>query len=369
MKDILEALNPKNMRIGVIAIPWALTAVYLFFAADRYVSESIVAVRQEGSAMSMPSAVDPLAAMFGSGAAAREDQLMLQAHILSMDMLLQLDEKLDLKSAYSEPGFDIVFSLSDDATREEFLEFYRNHTEVVVDDSSGLLTIQTQAFTPEVATAVNREVVAISEQFINDSSHRLARDQMDYAKSELSNARAKLDDVRNRILEFQEKYSILDPNAQAVANAGLTAELQAMLARHGAELKGLQSYLNDDAPQIVAVEAQMAGIREQLDAERRDSVTNEKGESINVIAGQYQELLAELEFMSDAYKSALAGLEAARIESTRKLKSLVLVESPTLPESAAYPRRIYSLTALLMVLTLLYGIVRLVVATVEDHME
>ena len=35
----------------------------------------------------------------------------------------------------------------------------------------------------------------------------------------------KLDDVRKRILEFQEKYSILDPNAQAAANAGLTAEL------------------------------------------------------------------------------------------------------------------------------------------------
>ena len=33
----------------------------------------------------------------------------------------------------------------------------------------------------------------------------------------------------------------------------------------------------------------------------------------------------------------------ARIESTRKLKSLVLVESPALPESAEYPRRVYSL--------------------------
>lgn len=369
MKELLEALNPRNMRIGVIAIPWAITALYLFFATDRYVSESIVAVRQEGSAMSMPSAVDPLAAMFGSGAAAREDQLMLQAHILSMDMLAQLDQKLDLRNSYSEPGFDFVFSLSADAKREEFLDFYREHTEVTVDDSSGLMTIRTQGFTPEIAMAVNHEVVTISEQFINDSSHRLARDQMDYAKSELTNARTRLDDVRKRILEFQEKYAILDPNAQAAANAGLTAELQAMLARHGAELKGLRSYLNDDAPQIVAVEAQIAGIREQLDAERRNSVTNAEGESINVIAGQYQELLAELEFMSDAYKSALAGLEAARIESTRKLKSLVLVESPTLPESAAYPRRIYSLTALLMGLTLLYGITRLVVATIEDHME
>ena len=369
MKDLLETLNPRNLRIAVIAVPWIITALYLFFAADRYVSESIVAVRQEGSAMTMPSAVDPLAAMFGSGAAAREDQLMLQAHILSMDMLSQLDEKLDLRSEYSSPGFDFVFALSDNAKQEEFLDFYRKHTEVEVDDSSGLLTIRTQGFSPEIAAAVNREVVMISEQFINDSSHRLARDQMDYAKSELATARGRLDDVRARILEFQEKYSILDPNAQAAANAGLTAELQAMLARHGAELKGLRSYLNDDAPQIVALQAQIDGIREQLNVERRDSVTNAEGESLSVIAGQYQELLAELEFMSDAYKSSLAGLEAARIESTRKLKSLVLVESPTLPESAAYPRRAYTLMALLMVLTLLYGIARLVVATIEDHVE
>jgi capsular polysaccharide transport system permease protein len=98
-------------------------------------------------------------------------------------------------------------------------------------------------------------------------------------------------------------------------------------------------------------------------------VTNAEGVSLNVLAGRYQELLAELEFASDAYRGALTALETARIESTRKLKSLVLVESPALPESAAYPRRIYSLTALLMGLTLLYGIGQLIVATIEDHQE
>ena len=69
------------------------------------------------------------------------------------------------------------------------------------------------------------------------------------------------------------------------------------------------------------------------------------------MAGRYQELLAELEFVSDAYSGALMALETARIESTRKLKSLVLVESPALPESAEYPRRFYTLFALLMGLT------------------
>jgi capsular polysaccharide transport system permease protein len=345
-------------------------ALYLLvFAADRYASESVVVVRQEGAAMSMPTGMDALTSMFGSSMASREDQYMLEAHILSIDMLRQVDDRLDLRRAYSAPKLDVFFRLSRDATQEEFLEYYRQRVEVAVDDNSGLITIRTQGFTPEIAQGVNEEVVAISERFINESSHRLARDQMAYAESELRNARSGLDISRKRILKFQGTYGVLDPTAQAAANSGLTAELQAMLARHQAELKALEAYLNDDAPQINALEAQIAGIRQQLQDERLGSVRNTDGKSLNMIAGEYQELLAELEFKSDAYKIALTGLETARIESTRKLKSLVLVESPALPESAAYPRRVYTLIALLLVLTLLYGITRLVIATIEDHME
>ena len=369
MKSFVEAFSPARIRLAVIIIPWLVAALYLSFAADRYVSESVVAVREEGAAVSVAGNVDPLSAMFGTSFASREDQYMLQAHILSMDMLLQLDEKLDLRAAYSRPVIDVLYSLSRSATLEEFLEYYRNRVDVAVDDNSGLLTIRTQGFSPETALSVNREVVAISERFINESSHRLARDQMSYAQSEVANARTKLDSIRRRILEFQSEHSMLDPSAQAIANAGLMAELNSMLARHGAELKGLEAYLNDDAPQIVTLKAQIEGIRKQLDDERRGSVTSPDGASLNVIAGDYQELVAELQFETDAYKGALIGLETARIESTRKLKSLVLVESPVLPESAAYPRRLYTLAALLMGLTLLYGIARLVVATIEDHME
>src|SRR5690606_7997590 len=262
-----------------------------------------------------------------------------------------------------------IYSMSEDATQEEFLEYFHSRVEATVDAESGLLIIRTQAFTPELAKAVNEEIVAISERFINESSHRLAREQMAFAENELQKARVQLDDVRTRLTAFQRKHGVLDPTAQAMANSGLTAELQAELARREAELKGLLAYLNDDAPQSQALQAQISGLRTQLDAERLRGLTTDEGKSLNVLVGDYQELLAELEFVQDAYRGALVGLETARIESTRKLKSLVLVESPALPESAEYPNRAYTLLALLMGLTLVYGIGRLVVATIEDHQE
>lgn len=367
MKPLLPRLSPGNLRLAVVVVPWLAAAIYLYvFAADRYVAESVVMVRQEGASVSIPS-VDALSSILGSSAAGREDHYMLEAHILSIDMLRQIDERLALRQAYSKPKMDFIFRLDAHASQEEFLEYYRQRVEVILDDTSGLLTVRTQGFTPEIAQAINEELVSISERFINESSHRLAREQMSFAGSELRNMRTQLDDVRNRLLRFQEEHGILDPAAQAMANTGLTAELQAMQARYEAELKGLLAYLNENAPQVAALQAQIGGVRQQLQAEKQRSVTSADGVSLNVLAGRYQELLAELEFASDAYRGALTALETARIESTRKLKSLVLVESPALPESAEYPRRIYTLTALLMGLTLLYGIGRLIVATIEDH--
>lgn len=368
MKRILSLLNARNLRIGIIAAPVVLAALYLWlFAADRYVAESVIALRDSGE---RPMSIDLVSTLFGGSApAARADEMMLEAHILSIDMLRRVDEKLSLREHFSAPRADWIFRLSRRATQEEMLEYFRSRVEVVLDEDSGLITVRTQGFTPEMAQALNRELIALAERFINESSHRVAREQMAFAEGELVKAQGELDKAKANLLAFQSKHGVLDPVAQVVANSGLTAELQATLARQEAELKGLLGYLNEDAHQVKALRTQIDATRAQLAVESRRGITNSTGASLNVLAGEYQELLARVQFAQDAYKLALTGVETARIESTRKLKSVVLVESPAKPESPEYPRRVYTLFALLIGLTLLYGIARLVVATIEDHQE
>ncbi|HMB72313.1 MAG TPA: capsular biosynthesis protein, partial [Gammaproteobacteria bacterium] len=141
MKSVLKLLTARNLRIGLIALPWLVAAVYLtIFAEDRYVAESVVAVKQNSEGM---AGVDTLTSLFGtSGASSREDEHMLEAHILSLDMLRQLDEHIDLRSKYAEPWKDPVFRLSPNASQEAFLGYYRDRTEVLVDDNAGLITIR-----------------------------------------------------------------------------------------------------------------------------------------------------------------------------------------------------------------------------------
>lgn len=368
MKNLLALATARNLRLVLIAAPLLIATIYLsLLAADRYVAESIVAVRQNGEG---PLGADGLSMLLGaSSPSTRKDEYMLEAHILSNDMLAALDHKLNVREAFGAPRADIIYRLSHNASREEFLDYYRQRVEVVVDDESGLMRVRTQGFTPETADALNREIITLSERFINESSHRLAREQMAFAESELQKAREHVNAARDALLEFQNKHGVLDPLAQAQANTGVTVELQGQLARQEAELKGLLGYLNEDTHQVKGLRAQISGTRAQLQAETRRGIATSGGQNLNVLAGQYQQLLAEFQFAQDTYKLALTAVETARVESTRKLKSLVLVESPTRPEAAKYPRRIYTLTALLLGFAMVYGIVRLIVATIEDHQE
>ena len=65
----------------------------------------------------------------------------------------------------------------------------------------------------------------------------------------------------------------------------------------------------------------------------------------------------------------VAAVENARIEASRKLKSLVVIEPPSLPETAQYPRRLYNVVTLAVISLLLYGIARLVIATIREHQD
>jgi capsular polysaccharide transport system permease protein len=368
MKALLQLASQRNLRLAILAAPLLLATAYLLvLASDRYVAESIIAVRENGDT---PIAMDGLTAVLGASApSARKDEYMLEAHILSTDMLEQLDKKLALRERFSAPRADLVYRLPRHASREKFLKYFRNRVEVVVEDDSGLVRISTQAFDPQTATALNREIIALSERFINESSHRLAREQMAFAESELQKARGAVNTARTALLEFQNKHGVLDPMAQAQANTGVTVELQSLLAKQEAELKGALGYLNEDTHQVKGLRAQIAGTRAQLRAENVRGTAVAGGTHLNVLAGDYQQLLAEFQFAQDSYKLALTAVESARVESTRKLKSLVQVESPAVPDSPTYPRRLYTLIALAMGLSLLYGVARLIVATIEDHQE
>lgn len=366
----LLSLSATTLKLVLIVLPLLAYGLYLgLVARDRFVSESVISVRQAGgsAASAIPGAALMLA---GINPPAHEDTLYLRAFVHSQALALELDQKLGLRRHFAEVGLDLPYRLAEDASTEDFVAFFRDRVELGFDDRAALLTIRTQGLDAAFAQQLNAAILDASERFVNETSHRIARERLRFAEGELQTAAARVEAASGALLAFQSRHRLLDPTAQAQATGVLTAELQANRARLEAELGGLRGFLNEDAYQIQALKSRIAAIDRQIDAERRRATAgDDKGTRLNKLALDFEALKLQAEFARDAYKLALAAVENARIDANQKIKSLVIVEPPSTPQTAEYPLVAYNLGTLLAVCVLLYAIVRLVLATIREHQD
>lgn len=357
----------RNLWKIIIAAPMCLLIIYLvIFSQSRYVSESTVAVKR-------PNDLDSSSLNFGlllgaSNPSSAEDSLYLKEYINSPDMLQALDKKLDFHHAFSQSGWDFLFHLSADITAERYLDYYRSRLNVDYDEKTGLLTIQTQGFTPEFAQAFNQAVLKESERFINELSHKISREQMLFAEDELAQMRSRLDESKRELINYQNNNNILDPAASAEAATNLVNTLLAKKIEMEADLRNLLTYLREDAPQVVSTKNAIKSLQSQID-EEQSKITAPEGKKLNSMAADFEDIKSKVTFSTDLYSLALQSIEKTRMESARKLKTLSVISSPQLPEESRFPNTPYLLATWLLVCFLLFGTAKLLLAIIEDHRD
>lgn len=350
-----------------ITAPMALLLIYLvIFSQPRYMSESKVAVKRPNEIDSSSLNVGLL--LGASNPSSAEDSLYLKEYINSPDMLMALDKRLNFHQAFSQSGWDLFFHLPADATTEEFLDYYRSRISIAYDEKSGLLNIQTQGFTPEFAQAFNHAVLKESERFINELSHRISREQMQFAEEELRQTRERLNESKKRLLAYQNKNNVLDPAASAEAATTLVNTLIAKKIEMEADLRNLLTYLRADAPQVVSTKNAIKALQAQID-EEQSKITAPEGKKLNSMAVDFEEIKGTVAFDTDLYALALKALEKTRMESARKLKTLSVISSPQRPEESSFPNIPYLLISWLLVCGLLFGTAKLLLGIIEDHKD
>ncbi|VDH08801.1 ABC transporter permease [Bordetella trematum] len=341
---------------------------YSIFALDRYVSSAQVVVRQV-SGNEVPQMPGLAVMMNGLNPASREETLYLREYLTSQDMLDILQKKLNWVAHYEGRWRDPLYFLWPGSSQEDILDYYRRMVTAHFDEQTGLLSIDVQAFSAEFAQEVLKVILAESERFVNEISHRMAREQMAFAQGELAKARLLYEEKREDMLQFQSKNSLLDAEATARARANVIAELEATLTKERTSLKNLLKTLNADAPQIRQQKNRIQAIEQQLAAETSRLVSQTGGDKLNVVASKYRNLTIDAAIAEEAYKFAVSSVESARIEASKKIRSLVTVVSPNRPDTAILPEKIYNLITLLLALLLIYGVARFVLATIEDHRD
>jgi capsular polysaccharide transport system permease protein len=364
----LASLTPKRLQWALLYLPMLLAIVYFsFIAAPRYVVQTRVSVRM---ATVSPTVLPGVISMTGSPTPlSYEDTLYLMNFIQSSTMLERLDAKLMLRKHYESPKFDFLGRLWSSTSKEWFLYYYQNRVMLEFDDLSGILTIDSQAFDRETSIQLSKALLELSEKWVNDYSWRVAREQITFSEQLAKNANDKLQETKQKVVDFQAKYHLLDPVSQSTANSALTASLQATLAAQESALNALSAYMHPDSAQIQTLRGQIAATKGQLASERVRATTGGPGDRLSELNVEYTNLILTEQIANNNFIAATAALDAARIDATRKLKSLVIIEEPTAPDSSLYPRWGYDLITLLVICILVYTIVRLTIATILEHQD
>ncbi|KWF93575.1 lipopolysaccharide biosynthesis protein [Burkholderia diffusa] len=366
MSDWLGELRKYRLPAAFVVVPLLACGLYLsLISRDRFVSESQVLVKD--SSRSISAGLNLQALLAGGGdATARDDAIVLRQYIESPDMLAKIDARLKLKDAFGHVGLDVFNRLSRDATREDVLRYYLRRVDVEVDDKAGMLTIRTQGMTPEYARAFNQALLSESESFLNELSHRISRNNMQFAREEVDRSYDEVKGARDAVIAFENKTGLVDPAASAEAGGRMVVEMEAKQAELEAELRNLQTFMNNDAPPVVAKRNALSALVAQISAEKAKLSSPGDGK-MNRTAAQYAELKSRLQFATDLYRVSLSSFEKSRIESAHKAKSLSVIVMPNLPEEAEYPRKLHILASLAVGLVLLFGVIRLAQSIIEDH--
>jgi capsular polysaccharide transport system permease protein len=376
-KILLTALRSKPILVYVL-VPFSLIAFYqLLWMSPRYESRSEVIIQQPDNV----STLDPTLAMLsGLGVSTgNSDTKLVQKFINSNDMLNYLEQKMNLKSHYENKNIDFYSRLSDDATDEEYLKYYQQHIGVIVEELSGIISINVQAFEPEFSQKLAEEIVNRAEWFINNISQNLAKKQLKFVEGEYKIAQKNLSDAKAKLLEFQKNYRLLDPEADGIAFQQITYQLEGQLAAKKAELNSMLNSMTESAPQVVALRSQIQALKDQLKIERnrlsKTSIELKSNSlktdiksplSINEIISKFTNLKIALEQALQAYASSKISMEKSRIEAYRQIKYLVVVQKPTKPDDYAYPQITYNLLLTIVLLLIIFGIGRIVIATIEE---
>src|SRR5690606_19597999 len=108
----------------------------------------------------------------------------------------------------------------------------------------------------------------------------------------------------------------------AVAAMTIRTELESKLAEARAEYATLVSYMAPTSPQVIAARERVSALATQAKGESARLVDDRADKGLNKSYAEFEAVLVEKEFATQAYQSALASLELARTDAARQHRYL-----------------------------------------------
>lgn len=365
---IARLLARNWLFIATVVVPTTLALIYYgLIASDVYISESRFVVRSPERPSASPLGLILKGATFSRS---QDDSYTVQHYMLSRDALKALDAELKIKEAYSSASVDILSrfaGLDWDDSFENLHRYYQGKIDIQHDEMSSITTLSVRAFNAELAQAINRRLLELSEDLVNKLNERGRQDMIRFAAQEVADAEQKAKAAALALAKYRNEKGVIDPEKQSQIPLQQIARLQEELIRTKAQVLQLETLAKDN-PQLPVLRRRAQMLESEILAET-SRVAGAGDRSLAGKAAEYQRLALEKEFADKMLASALSTLEQARNDARRQQLYLERIVQPSLPDQAMEPRRLRAIAAVFVLGLVAWGVLTMLVAGIKEHQD
>ena len=359
---------PRKGKIFACVVLLPTVAVFLYYllwASPMYVSQTRFAIR---SADSSGGGLDIASALLRSSSSTGADAHIVVEYIQSLDIIHDIDKELGVDLHFSDKGHDVFSRLTNNPTQDEQLRYWKWAVIPALDQDTGIITLETKAYSPEMAQKIAAAVLARSEALVNTMNLRAREDAVSLAQSEVQRAEARVRKAQEAMRNFRDAHTLLDPRVTASGLQGVVTELEGEAVKLRAQLAEAQSFMRSSAPATKALQTRLKAVESQLDQEKQRlaGLRSQEG-NLNAVVGEYEDLTIEAEFAQKQLVTAMSALESARVHEVAKSRYVVAFQQPTLPDESLYPRPFLFTAYVFIGALLLLGLGSLITASIREH--
>ena len=359
---------PRKGKIFACVVLLPTVAVFLYYllwASPMYVSQTRFAIR---SADSSGGGLDIASALLRSSSSTGADAHIVVEYIQSLDIIHDIDKELGVDLHFSDKGHDVFSRLTNNPTQDEQLRYWKWAVIPALDQDTGIITLETKAYSPEMAQKIAAAVLARSEALVNTMNLRAREDAVSLAQSEVQRAEARVRKAQEAMRNFRDAHTLLDPRVTAAGLQGVVTELEGEAVKLRAQLAEAQSFMRSSAPATKALQTRLKSVESQFDQEKQRlaGLRSQEG-NLNAVVGEYEDLTIEAEFAQKQLVTAMSALESARVHEVAKSRYVVAFQQPTLPDESLYPRPFLFTAYVFVGALLLLGLGSLITASIREH--
>jgi len=352
--------------VAAFAAPTVFSVVYYgLVAAPRYVSETRFTVRGVHGDRAAPG-LESLMQAFGIARSSDDANVILE-YLASRDAVSGLEAKLRLRQIYGREDADRLARFPRPFFGDSFERlfwYYRDRVKAVSDSDTGIMTVTAQAFRPEDAQAIARQLLSQAEALVNAMNARLEGDTVRSAETVVAEATKAVMKAHEEVTRFRNAETVVDPSQNAVAQLSTISDLSGEVDRVLAQIAE-SGKVSPSSPAVEALKAKADALTAQIASEQKALAGSHSAVADKV--SSYERLILLRNLADASLEAATASLTAARADARRQHVYVEVIAAPNLPDEATEPERLRSIATAFAVSAAALAVFWLIAVGVREH--